>query len=232
MLLELDDDVLGDIRGNGEPDPDRAARRRVNCGINADHLPVKIEGRSAGVAAVDRSVDLQEIVVKALVDVTPECGDDPGGHRTAEPERIAHRDYPIPDLGVIAVSPCHVGKLLVGIDLEKGDVGLLVAADHFGRVPAVILKEYRHLVGVGDDMVVGYNVTGGVDDEPGAQRHDFFRGIAELERLFEKTLEELIERRAARPEWRGTLVTCISFALGRRLFLQFDLNIDDGWREC
>ena len=65
-----------------------------------------------------------------------------------EPERIAYRDYPISDLGVIAVPPCHVGKLLAGIDLEKGDVGLLVAANHFGRVPAVILKEYRHLVGV------------------------------------------------------------------------------------
>src|SRR3984893_13173236 len=135
------------FEGTANPIPDRAARRRVNCGINADHLPVKIEGRSAGVAAVDRSVDLQEIVVKALVDVTPECGDDPGGHRAAEPERIAHRDYPIPDLGVIAVFPCHVGKLLVGIDLEKGDVGLLVAADHFGSVAAVILKEDRHLVG-------------------------------------------------------------------------------------
>jgi hypothetical protein len=110
---------------------------------------------------------------------------------------------------------------LVAIDLEEGDVGLLVAADHLGGVPAIILEDYRHLIGVGDDMVVGYNIAGGVDNEPGAERHDFFRRIAGLERLFEKVLKELIERRAARPKWRGALLPCIFFALGRR-FLQFD----------
>ena len=54
-----------------------------------------------------------------------------------------------------------VGKLLVGVDLDRGDVGLLVTADHLGRVPAVVLKDERHLGGVGDDVVVGYNVAGG-----------------------------------------------------------------------
>ena len=54
-----------------------------------------------------------------------------------------------------------VGKLLVGVDLDQGDVRLLVTADQLGRVPAVVLKDERHLVGVGDDMVVGYNVAGG-----------------------------------------------------------------------
>ncbi len=222
MLLELADYVPDDVRGNGEPDPDRSARRRINRGVDADHLAVKVEGRSAGVAAVDRRIDLQEIVVRSLIDVAPEGGDDPGGHRAAKTERIADRDHPIADLGVIAVSPSHVRKLLVAVDLEEADIGLLIAADHLGRVPAVVLKDHRYLVGVGDDMVVGYNVAGGVDDETGAERHDFFRGIAGLERLFEKALEELIERRAARPEWRGTLVTCISVALGRRRFLQLD----------
>jgi hypothetical protein len=28
---------------------------------------------------------------------------------------------------------------LVGVDLDQGDVGLLVTADHLGRVPAVVL---------------------------------------------------------------------------------------------
>ena len=93
----------------------------------------------------------------------------------------------IPDLGVIAGSPSHVGKLLVAIDLEEGDVGLLVAADHLGHVLAILLKDYRHLVGVGDAMVVGYNIAGRVDNESGAERHDFCRRIAELERLFEKS---------------------------------------------
>lgn len=84
------------------------------------------------------------------------------------------------------------------------------------------LKDDRHFVSVGDDMVVGYYVASGVDDEPGAERHDLFRGIAGSEQLFEKALEELIERRAARLEWRGARVLCVFVALGRGLFLQLD----------
>jgi hypothetical protein len=75
-------------------------------------------------------------------------------------------------------------------------------------------------------------VASEVDDEPGAKRHDFFRGIAGLERLFEKALEELIERRASRPEWRATRVLCIFVALGRGLFLQLDGNVDDSWHDA
>lgn len=157
---------------------------------------MKIECRSTGVAAIDRRVDLQEIVVRALIDVAPECGDDPIGHRAAETEWVADCDHPIPDLGVIAVSPSHARKLSVAIDFGEGDVGPFVAADHLGRVPADVLKDDRHFVSVGDDMVVGYYVASGVDDEPGAERHDLFRGIAGSEQLFEKALEELIERRA------------------------------------
>jgi len=35
-----------------------------------------------------------------------------------------------------------LGKLLVGVDLDQGDVGLLVTADHLGRVPAVVLNAF------------------------------------------------------------------------------------------
>ena len=107
--------------------------------------------------------------------------------------RIADGDYPIPYLGVIAVPPSHIGKRLAAIDLEEGDVGLLVAADHLRRVPAVFLKDYRHLVGVGDDMVVGCNVAGGVDDEPGAERVDAARAAVAVLRITLAALPEMIE---------------------------------------
>jgi hypothetical protein len=45
-----------------------------------------------------RCVDLQEIVVGALIEVAPEGGDDPGGHRAAESERVADCDPPTPTL--------------------------------------------------------------------------------------------------------------------------------------
>jgi hypothetical protein len=35
---------------------------------------------------------------------------------------------------------------------------------------------------------VCYDVARGIDDEPGAERHHFYRGIAKSERLFEEPL--------------------------------------------
>jgi hypothetical protein len=56
----------------------------------------------------------------------------------------------------------------VGIDLEESDVGLLVAAEHLRGMAAVVLKDYRYLVRIGD----------------------FLRGTAELGRLLVKALKE------------------------------------------
>jgi hypothetical protein len=108
---------------------------------------------------------------------------------------------------IIAVSPCHIGAPLVRIDLKEGDVGFFVSADHPGRVPAVVLKDRGNLVGIGDDMVVCHDIFGtvisgrsGINPEPGAMT--FSAGLG----LFEKVIEELVERRAARPERGGALV--------------------------
>src|SRR5262249_37478317 len=56
VLLQLLDDGLGEARGNGEADADRAAVGRVNGGVDADHMAVQVEGGPAGVAAVDGGV--------------------------------------------------------------------------------------------------------------------------------------------------------------------------------
>src|SRR6185437_4219817 len=62
-LLELLDDRAGDRGGNREADADGAAARRVDRRVDADHLPGEVDERAAGIAAVDRRVGLQEIVV-------------------------------------------------------------------------------------------------------------------------------------------------------------------------
>src|SRR3954451_24473129 len=129
-IPELLDDGLRDIRWHRETDPDRAARRRVDRGIDPDHRGVEVEGRSAGIAAVDRRVDLDVVVVRSLVDVAPDRRNDAGGHRAAEPERIADRDDPVADLGLIAVAPGDKRQFLARVYLEQSEVGLLVPADH------------------------------------------------------------------------------------------------------
>ena len=97
VLLERLDDALHDVAGDGEADADAAARRREDRGVDADDLAFGVEGRAARVAAVDRRVDLQEVVIGARADVAAARRDDAGGHGAAEAERIADRDHPVAD---------------------------------------------------------------------------------------------------------------------------------------
>ena len=89
--------VLRDLRRNGEADADAAAGRREDRGVDADDLALRVEGRAARIAAVDRRVDLQEVVIGTGADVAAARRDDAGGHRAAEAEGIADRDHPIAD---------------------------------------------------------------------------------------------------------------------------------------
>ena len=62
-LLELIDDVDGKLRGDREADADRAAGGRDDGRVDADHLAIHVEQRPARIAAVDRGVGLDEVVV-------------------------------------------------------------------------------------------------------------------------------------------------------------------------
>ena len=59
----------GRIGGHGEADADRAAGRRDDRRVHADHLAVHVEQRPARVALVDGGIGLQVVVVGAGVDV-------------------------------------------------------------------------------------------------------------------------------------------------------------------
>ena len=90
---------------NREGDADVAARGREDRRVDADHLAVEVEGRAAGVAAVDRRVDLHEVVIGAGADVAAEGRDDAGRDRAAEAEGIADRDDPVADAaGAVAAN--------------------------------------------------------------------------------------------------------------------------------
>ena len=117
VLLELRDHGFGDIGRNRKADPDTAAIGRIDRRIDADHLAIEIEGRSAGVAAIDRCVDLQEIIEWAGMNVPAARRDDPGGDGPAQPEGVADGHDPVADLGRAAVAEGDIGQRLVGLDL-------------------------------------------------------------------------------------------------------------------
>ena len=104
------------IRRDGEADADRAARRRVDRRVDADHLAVHVEHRAAGIAAVDRGVGLDEVVIGAGIDVARARREDARGHRAAQAERVADSEHPVADAGLVAVAEFDRGQRLVGLD--------------------------------------------------------------------------------------------------------------------
>src|SRR5206468_1798409 len=78
----------------GKADADRAARGRDDQRVDPDDLAVEIEQRSARIAAIDRRIGLDVVVVGPGIDVAVACRDDSGGHGAAEAERIADCDHP------------------------------------------------------------------------------------------------------------------------------------------
>src|SRR6202140_2472141 len=122
---------------------------------------------------------------------------------------------------------------------------------------AVVLEDHRHLVGVGDDVVVGDDIAGGIDDEAGSQRDALrmgllLRGVAErltlpaegLALLLEEAAQELVERRLRealpRPALIGTriliLVLLLVLVLSHLTIagaarLLGDGDVDDGRRD-
>ena len=67
---------LASCRRDREADADRAARRRDDGGVDADHLAVHVEQRAAGIAAVDGGVGLDEVVIGTGIDVAVARRDD------------------------------------------------------------------------------------------------------------------------------------------------------------
>ncbi|BAQ44521.1 hypothetical protein Maq22A_c05755 [Methylobacterium aquaticum] len=141
-----------------------AAGRRGDRGVHAHDLTLDVEGRPAGIALVDRCVDLQEVVVGSSADVAAAGRDDAGGDGAAQAERVADCHDPVADLRR-AVGELHVGKGSPVGDLEERQVGLRIGADDLGRQGAAVVERDLDRLGVVHDVVVGDHVAVGRDEE-------------------------------------------------------------------
>src|SRR5688572_15687798 len=196
VVTQRRDDVPGDARGNGKADAHAAAAgggedRRVH----ANHLAGEIERGTTGVTAVDRSIDLQEIVIRASADIAPARGDDAGGYRAAEAERIADGDDPVADASLLR-GEVDISESVAALDLQEGKVGLGIGANHVSGIFLAVRGLDRHLFGVLDHVIIGDGVAISGNDEARAfahrlpvTRHRHRRAVAEIRQLFEKAPE-------------------------------------------
>src|SRR6185312_7128957 len=77
-------------------------------------------------------------------------------------------------MGTVAVSKRDVGQSMTRIDLDKRQVGLLVAPNHLGGVFVAIRQGDRYLARAVNDMVVRDDVALRIDYEAAAQRSLFW----------------------------------------------------------
>src|SRR5690606_29506295 len=129
-LPQLLDDVDREIRRYGEADADRTARWRDDGRVDADHIAMQVEERPAGIAAIDGSVGLDEIVIGPRLNVAIARRHDADRHAAAESERVADRHDPVADADAVGIPELDLGKFLRRrVDLQDREVGLRVAAD-------------------------------------------------------------------------------------------------------
>ena len=158
-------------------DADRAAGRRNDRGVDADDFAIEVEQRAAGIAAVNGGVGLNVIVVRPRIDVAVARRDDAGGHRAAEAERIADGDDPFAQPQLVGIAELHRLERLVGMHAKQREIALGILADEVRLELGAVIENDADLVGVGDDVIVGHDQAGRIDDEAGAERVDAARRL-------------------------------------------------------
>src|SRR5262249_7569912 len=150
---------------------------------------VGVEGRAAGIAAVDRRVDL-DVVRSAMTDVTPGRRDNAGRHGSAQTERIAYRNRPFADPRR-TIGELHI-RQVAALDLDERRVALPGGADDFGGMGLAVVVRDRDGIGMVDHVIIGHRIAIRADQEAGAfAPHGPGFGPAELE-LPAELLAELI----------------------------------------
>ena len=118
----------------------------------------------AGIAPVDRRVDLQEPVIGAVADVAALGRDNAGGHGAAKAVRIADRHHPVADSRHL-LGETHERVVAGLVDLDHGDVGLRVGADDLGVEGLAVIHSHGDGLGVLHHMIVGDDVAVGGNEE-------------------------------------------------------------------
>ncbi len=159
---------------------DAAALIERTAAVDADQFALHVKERPAGIARVDRGVDLDAIGVfeqrPCRILVAMHAGNqaegDGGREVGREQERIAHGQRPVALLDLVAVAQRGEGKLLAlrfGEQFDQRHVADLVDADDNRVVEHAVGKTALHdRSGALHDVEIGQRVPVGVDQDAGA----------------------------------------------------------------
>src|SRR5205823_13608418 len=126
---------------DGEANADRAARLRIDRGIDADHPGVHVDEGPAGIAGIDGGVGLDEEAVVGHTDLRArDRRDDALRYGLADAERIAHSEYHVADFDRIGVAEFHHREARIPFEFQHRKVGTLIAK-HDRRFEFALVQE-------------------------------------------------------------------------------------------
>ena len=132
--MQLIHDNRGLRRRNCESDPDVAAIRGEDRGIDTDNFAVHVEQRTARITLIDRCIDLNKVVIGPGVNIAAPGRYNAGCRGIAEPERIADGDNLIADPGGVGFAERDIRKSFACINLQKSKVGFRIDSFEVGRI--------------------------------------------------------------------------------------------------
>ena len=178
------------------------ARLRDDRSVDADNLASHVDERTTAVAGIDGRVRLQKTLKCALFNIpagfpelaapTSKGADNTGRHGMVELEGTANGQHPIANLDGIRIPQFCRRQVLAGVNLDDRQVRPDIGADKFRVILGLVVQDHLDLVGLIDDVVVGQDVAGPVEDETAPETLRLTRGIVPAASAEE--IEEIIER--------------------------------------
>ena len=166
--------------------------------IDADHFPVHVDQRTAGIAGIDGCVGLNErLELLASDNIASFGGNNAGGDGLLQTEGAADGQHPVADLHTVGIPQLGRLQRMTGawLDFDDGEVGFTVAANNFAVVGLRIsLQLHSDAIGAFDDVLIGHNIAFGVNNHAGAERPFRPAGIRSLATAAAKeTIEEIVK---------------------------------------
>ncbi len=217
------DDLVADAQRDVDRDRERqalvAAGARIDLGVDADDAASGVEQRATGIARIDGDIGLDERHIGIAGQRTALGTDDAGRGALFEAERCADGQHVIAYAQRVGRSEVHAGQA-AGIDLQDGDVGCRVTAQHLCVEFPPVGQFHADAIGIAHDVRIGENQSVRTDDEARTQTA---HGNLALWHVRDRQAPEETEKRIA-ADVRRIGVADFAHAL--------DLDADDGRAEA
>src|ERR1022692_1226176 len=165
--------------------------------MDARASPRHVHQRPPRIAWVNRRIRLNKRLELAIGNnVAPLRRHYAGGYSLLQPEWTADRQHPVANLHAVGVAQFRRRERMIDLNLDHGQVGLLIHADQLrivaGRSRIFILQLPPNAICLFDDVTVGDDVALGIHNDAGTKRPlaDGARVRASLTAL---TTEELVK---------------------------------------